>query len=100
MMGNIHKSCFIESKNPYGYFFPWPSIKTEGIFAATRMDLEIIIVSKLDQTKTNTIRYLPNLLICGIFKKWYKWTHIENSNRPTHTENKFMATKREKEGEE
>ena len=57
MMGNIHKSCFIESKNPYGYFFPWPSIKTEGIFAATRMDLEIIIVSKLDQTKTKTIRY-------------------------------------------
>ena len=35
MIDNIHKSCFIESKNPYGYFFPWPSIKTEGIFAAT-----------------------------------------------------------------
>ena len=33
-------------------------------FAATWMDLEIIILSKVSQTKTNII-----LLICGILKK-------------------------------
>ena len=26
-------------------------------------------------------------------KKWYKWTYLQNRNRLTDIENKFMATK-------
>ena len=36
---------------------------------ATQMDLEIIILSEVNQTKTS--------IICGILKKWYKWTHFK-----------------------
>ena len=36
-------------------------------FAATWMDLEVIILSEVGQTKANIIRY--HLLICGILKK-------------------------------
>ena len=31
-------------------------------------------------------------------KKWYKWTFIQNRNRPTDIENKLMFTKRERGG--
>ena len=30
---------------------------------------------------------------CGIFKIWYKWTYLQNRNRFTDFQNKFMATK-------
>ena len=43
-------------------------------FAATWMDLDIIIQSEVSQTKTN-ITYMWNL------KKWYKWTDLQNKNR-------------------
>ena len=39
------------------------------------------------------IAYLWNL------KKGYKWTYLQNGNRPTDIENKFMVTKGEREGE-
>ena len=38
-------------------------------FAATRMDLEIVILSEVSQTEKD--KYHMILLICGI-KKWYK----------------------------
>ena len=38
--------------------------------AATWMDLEIVIPSEVSQTEKD--RYHMILLICGIFKKWYK----------------------------
>ena len=41
------------------------------LFAATWMDLEIIILSELSQAKTN----IMILLLCGIFKKIHKLIH-------------------------
>ena len=38
------------------------------------------------------------LLMCEIFKKWYKWTYLQNRNRHTDIENKFMVTKRKMRG--
>ena len=29
------------------------------------------------------------------FKKWYKWTYLQDKNRPTDIENKFIVTKAE-----
>ena len=42
-------------------------------FAATWMDLEIIILSKVSQRKTNIIWY--HLYMES--KKWYKWTYLQ-----------------------
>ena len=39
------------------------------------------------------IAYIENFL-----KKWYKWTYIQNRNRPTDVENKLMVTKGERWG--
>ena len=32
-------------------------------------------------------------------KQWYKWTYIQNINRPTDIENKLMVTKGERAGD-
>ena len=32
-------------------------------------------------------------------KKWYKWTYLQNRNRPTDIGNKFMVTKGDAGGE-
>ena len=48
-------------------------------FAATWMDLEIIILNEVRKRKTNTIW-------CHLYvesKIWHKWTYIQNRNRPT-----------------
>ena len=57
--------------------------------AATRMDLEIIVLSEVSQRMTNIIWY--HLYVES--KKRYNWTDFEN--RLTVVENKFMATKEE-----
>ena len=57
------------------------------------MNLEIIILSEVSQTKTNIICYH---LYVESKKKWYKWTYIQNRNRPIDVENKLMVTKGEK----
>ena len=62
-------------------------------FAATWMDLEIIILSEVSQTKTNIIS-----LICGIKKKIKQINILQNRNRFTDIKNQFMVTKREKGG--
>ena len=61
-------------------------------FAATWMDLEIIILSEVSQTKTNIWHHL---YVESNFKKWYKWTYLQNRNRLTDIENKLMVTKGE-----
>ena len=64
-------------------------------FAATWMDIEIIILNEVNQTKRQTsydITYTWNL------KKLYKWIYLQNRNRLKDTENKFMVTKREEGG--
>ena len=58
-------------------------------FAATWLDLEIIILSKSDKRKINTIWY-PLFVECKI---WHKWTYLWNRNRLTDTENRPLATK-------
>ena len=61
-------------------------------FAATWIDLEIIILSEVNQTKTNTwYTYMWNL------KKWYKWTYLQNRNTFSDIEKKLIVTKGERE---
>ena len=76
------------------YYF---AIKKNEIipFAATWMDLEMIILNEGSQTEKD--KYHIVSLLCES-KKWYKLTYIQNRNRPTDIENKFMVTKG-KEGE-
>ena len=59
-------------------------------FAAPLMDLEIILLS---QTENDKYVSLLNLK-----KKWYKGIHLQNRNRLTDTENKFMVTEGEEGG--
>ena len=47
--------------------------------AATWMDLEIIILSKVSQKEKDKYHMIP--LICGILKKWYKWTYLQNKTQ-------------------
>ena len=58
-------------------------------FVAAWMDLEIITLSEVSQTKTNAIWYD---LCVESKKKNYKWTYLQNRNRLTDLENKFMVT--------
>ena len=73
-----------------------PSHKNNEIlpFAATWMDLEIIILSEVSQTKTNTIWY--HLYVEA--KIWQKGTYLQKRNRLADIENKLMTTKGEKRG--
>ena len=63
------------------------------LFAATWVDLENTILSKVRQRKTNIICYHSH--VESNFKKWYKWTYLQNRNRLTDIENKLMVTKGE-----
>ena len=56
--------------------------------------LEIIILSEVSQRQISyDITYMWNI------KKWYKWTYLQNRNRPTDIENKLKVTKGERGGE-
>ena len=59
-------------------------------FAATWMDLEIVILSEVSDRERQIsydIAYMWNL------KKWYKWTYLQNRNRVTDVENTLMVTR-------
>ena len=60
-------------------------------FAATRMDLEIVMLSDVSQTQKN--KYHMISLICGILKKGHKWTYLQDRSRVTDVENKLMVTR-------
>ena len=63
---------------------------------ATWMDLEIIILSEINQKrKTNIIRHF---FYVDSKEKRYKWTYLQNKNRSIDLENKLMITKGEKGG--
>ena len=47
-------------------------------------------------SKSEKDKYMISL-ICGIFKKWYKWTCLQNRNRLADIESKLMVTKGESE---
>ena len=53
-------------------------------FAATWMDLGIIILNKVRQRKTGIIWYL----FMYLFKKWDKWTYLQNRNWVTDIEDR------------
>ena len=56
-------------------------------FAATQMDLEIVILSDVSQRQISyDITYMWNL------KQGYKWTCQQNRNRVTDVENKLIVT--------
>ena len=62
-------------------------------FAATWIDLDVIILSEVKQTKTNILWY--NLYV-ETKKKRYKWSYLQNRTRFTDIESKLMITKGEK----
>ena len=59
-------------------------------FSATCMDLEIIILSEMSDKD----KYMISL-ICEDLKRC-KWTYLQNKNRVTDVENKFMVTSGER----
>ena len=73
----------------------YSAIKKNGImpFAATWMDLEIIILSEVSQTKTNIIWY--HVYVKS--KEKHKSTYLQNRNRLIDIGNKLMVTKGERE---
>ena len=58
-------------------------------FAATWMDLEISILSEVNQRETNTIWY--HLYVES--KIWCKWIYLWNRNRLTDIENRLVVAK-------
>ena len=56
-----------------------------------------IIPSEVSQTEKD--KYHMISLICGILKKWYKWTYLQNRSRVTDVEDKLTVTKGERGGE-
>ena len=63
-------------------------------FAATWMDLEIVMLSEVHQTEKD--KY--DITYMWILRKWYTWTYLQNRNRVTDVENKLMVTKGERGG--
>ena len=63
-------------------------------FAATWMDLEIVILSEVTQTEKD--KYCMILLICEVLK--IQQTSKYNKNRLTNIENKLVVTSGEREG--
>ena len=49
--------------------------------------------------KSDKDRYQYEIAYLWNLKKGYKWTYLQNGNRPTGIENKLMVTKGERKGE-
>ena len=70
-----------------------------GILDDHEKEWNNVICSNMDEprdyhskwSKPEKDKYHLILLIYGI-KKWYKWTNLQNINRPTGIENKLMVT--------
>ena len=65
-------------------------------FAATWIDLEVIILSEVSQTEKD--KYYDIICMWNL-KKLYKLTYLQNRNRLTDLGNKLMVTKGERWGE-
>ena len=72
----------------------YSAIKKDEImsFAATWMDLEIIILSEVSQTEKDK-RHMISLIV-ELKQKWSKQTYLQNRNRLIGLENKLKATGR------
>jgi len=66
-------------------------------FAATWMDLKIIILSKVHQTEKKKIIWY-HLYVES--KRWHKSTYLWNKNKLTDIENRFVIAKGAGSGEE
>ena len=64
-------------------------------FAATWMELEILILSEVSQKEKD--KYHVMSLICGI-KVRHKWTYPQNRNRPMDMENRLVVATGKGEG--
>ena len=72
----------------------YSAIKNEILpFAATWMDLEIIILSEVKSDRERQISY--DVTYTWNLKNWNKWTYLQNRNRLTDIENKLTVTKGE-----
>ena len=71
-------------------YSPW-SHRVGHDWAHTWMDLGIIILHEVSQTEKD--KYHMTSFKCGIlvFRKWHKWTYLQNSNRLINIKNKLMA---------
>ena len=69
--------------------------KQAMLFAATWMQLDIIILSEVSQKKTNIIGY--HFYVES--KIWHKWIDLQNRNRLRDTENRLTVAKGEQERE-
>ena len=67
------------------------------LFAATWMDLGIIIRGQTEKENIEKISY-DITHMSNLSKKWYTWTYLQNRNRLTDFENKFMVAKGETSG--
>ena len=58
--------------------------------AATRMDLEMVILSEVSHTEKEN--YHMTSLLTESKKKLYQWTYLQNRNRLTDLKNELMVT--------
>ena len=74
-----------------------------GILLSHRIEQNYAICSNMDGPRDYHIKWSQSdkdkyhmiSLICGILKKWYKLTYLQNRNRLTGFETKLMVTKGE-----
>ena len=66
-------------------------------FAATWMNLEIIILSEVKSYREKQISYDITYME-NLKRKWYKQTYLQNRKRLTDIENKLTVTKGERGG--
>ena len=80
---------------------------SSGILLCHKKEWNSAICSNMDEpgddhskwSKSDWERQISHDIDMGILKRWYKWTYLQNRNRLTDLENKFMVTKGERESE-
>ena len=72
-----------------------PQQEESGKLRTLIQELEMIVPSKVSQTEKDKHHTIS--LICGIPKKWCKWTSLQTRNRLIDFENKLMVTKGDRE---
>ena len=65
----------------------YSAIEKNKIIPFAGMDLKIVILNGVRERTTHMVTYMWNL------KKGYKWTYLQNKNRVTGVEIKFMITR-------
>ena len=66
-------------------------------FVVTWIVLEIMILSEVNKTQKfiwHSFDIHMTSFICGILKKWYKWTYLQSGNRHINIEHKIYGYER------